>query len=97
MGLNQIAYNFSAQKKMKRKKLTPIDPFSSRRLQTILERFQKGNVILDKSAALARIGFLTTQFDDLDLLALSRAGLLTFGDIAGLVKLGRLPESEKRF
>lgn len=80
---------------MARNKQKQIDPFSSRRLHEIHSRFAAGQKAMEQAASFARIGFLTSQFDDLDLIALSRAGLLTFGDIAALVKLGRLPKSEQ--
>lgn len=77
------------------KKQRQIDPFSQRRLADIHAKFAAGQKTMEQTASFARIGFLTSQFDDLDLLALSRAGLLTFGDIAALVKLERLPKSEQ--
>lgn len=71
-----------------------LDSFSRKRLAAIHGKFMQGQTMLEKSASMARMGFLLTQFDDLDLLALSRAGLLTYGDIAALVHMGRLPKTE---
>lgn len=71
-----------------------VDPFSQERLRLITGRFQKGCGEIDRSAALARLGFLCSQFTDVDLIALSRSGLLTFRDQKDLVVQGRLPANE---
>lgn len=76
-------------------KRNAIDPFSHKRLAKIAPRFMRGRNDIDQTATRARRGFLLAEFDDLDLLALCRAGLLTYGDISALVKLGRLPKSEE--
>jgi len=75
-------------------KQVKIDRFSQERLRLIIDRFKKGCGEIDRSAALARMGFLCSQFTDVDLIALSRSGMLTFRDQKDLVDQGRLPANE---